>query len=103
MANNHHLDSVIRSYIAAKAAYDSAKESYDNLRDSLMEAMNEENITKYDGTFAKVTICQRKKYNYPPVIIIQEETLKAAKKAAERIGTAEIVDISIYPRVTVTE
>ena len=98
---NHEMDSIIRAFLNAKAAKEAAEAEYNNIRDMILVAMGDQK--SYTGTFAKVAIVSRKHYLYPPEIIIQEENLKAAKKAAERIGTAKLLGPTIYPRVTVTE
>jgi hypothetical protein len=42
-------------------------------------------------------------YSFPAEIIRSQELLKAEEKAAIKTGTATIVGVTRYPRVTVTE
>jgi hypothetical protein len=97
------LDALIRAYAEAKEAKDAATAAYENLRDHLMIAMDEEEMTSYTGAFAKVSICERKSYSYPYRIVCMEEELKAAKRSAERGGFATIRRVTRYPKVTMTE
>jgi hypothetical protein len=101
--SDHQLDTLIRAYAEAKAAKDAAEKEYEALRKHLMIAMDEEGLKNYTGSFAVVTVCERKSYAYPDAIIRAEELLKAEKEAAERTGNATIRRVTRYPKVTMTE
>lgn len=101
--SDHQLDTLIRAYAEAKAVKNAATAEYEKLRDHLMIAMDEEGLKNYTGSFAVVTVCERKTFDYPDAIIRAEELLKAEKTAAERTKIATIRSVSRYPRVTMTE
>jgi len=100
---NPQLDTIIRAYLVAAEAKKAAEANYNQLRDELMAVLDNEGLQRYTGAFAKLTICERNSYSFPPEIVLAQEILKAEQKAAVKIGTAEIVGVTRYPRVTVTE
>jgi hypothetical protein len=103
MDNNHQIDTIIRAYMAASDNKKAADAVYNQLREELMGILDAEGIKKYNGGFAVVSVCERKKYTYDDNIVRMEEILKAEKKAAEKTGNAHVEDVTRYPRVTLTE
>jgi hypothetical protein len=100
---NAQLDTIIRAYLQAHEAKKSAEADYNQLRDELMSVLDNEGLQRYAGAFAKLTVCERKQYNFPAEIVVEQEMLKAKEKAAIKTGTATIAGVTRYPRVTVTE
>jgi predicted type IV restriction endonuclease len=100
---NPQLDTIIRAYLVAAEAKKAAEANYNQLRDELMSILDAESLQRYAGPFARITVCERKSYSFPPEIVRAQEILKAEEKAAVKIGTAEIAGVTRYPRVTVTE
>lgn len=100
---NPQLDTIIRAYLLAADEKKAAETKYNQLREELMVVLNDEGLQKYTGAFAKLTICERKVYEYPADLIEADEILKARRKVAEKTGTALVINVTRYPRVTVTE
>jgi hypothetical protein len=100
---NPQLDTIIRAYLQAAEVKKTAEAHYNELREELMAVLDTEGLQRYTGAFAKLTVCERKSYSFPPEIVRAQEILKAEEKAAVKIGTAEIAGVTRYPRVTVTE
>ena len=72
----------------------------DKLRAELLATLKSENATKYSGTYGKVTVCERKNYQFPAEIEAAEIRLKAEKDIAKKTGTAMIVGATEYLRIT---
>ena len=100
---NPQLDTIIRAYLVAAEVKKTAEANYNQLREELMAVLDTEGLQRYAGPFAKLTVCERKSYSFPPEIVRAQEILKAEEKASIKVGTAEIAGVTRYPRVTVTE
>ena len=100
---NPQIDTILRAYLVAADDKKRSEEKYNKLREELMEVLNAEGLNRYTGAFAKLTICERKTYSFPPEIVRQQELLKAEEKAAIKVGAATIDSVTRFPRVTVTE
>lgn len=100
---NAYLDSIIRAYLQAAEEKKEAEAKYNKLRDELMEVLDNENLAKYKGAFANITIVERKSYDYPDDIVTEQEILKAKERAAIKTGQATIAKVTRYPKVTITE
>lgn len=72
----------------------------DKLRAELLATLKGENVTRYSGSFGKVSVCERITYEYPDEIKAAEVRLKAEKDIAKKTGTAMIVGATEYLRIT---